>query len=1064
MRTNLMRMVVVLIALGLFAPCRIAAAQPLAPTKASGIDQATARIAKLDKDLDSLRGQIESSRGFAPAVPPSISEELGRARPRVREAVSLVFGLHWRQVEPVLAAAHAIEKKIAEVEEGVRTWPSSPEGPAPSVDSPAASGTITGTVTDEATGNALANVTIYVSGAGSFQTTSDAAGHWMVTSLATGTYRAYTSAVPVGYVREMFNNIPCRSYCNSDSGTPIAVTDGAVTAGVNFALAKVGSISGTVTDLTSGLGVSQVRVNLFTVDPFNWLTETLTGADGSYSFPQVPAGTYLLAARHEAYFDQLYDGIPCEESCDFSTATPVLVVPSANTSGIDFALQLGGSVSGRVISAATGTPITSERVVLYDAAGPVASAFTDFSGSYRIDQLKAGTYFAKSDSWSYANELYDGILCGPTCTVTTGTPIVVALGQEHKNVDFSLETFGRFQGTVTDSATGFPLANTSISTYASDGSLVSYDYTDQFGGYNSGSLLTASYFAVASEPTHLDELYNGFLCQPSCDPTTGTPIPVTLGSTTGPINFALDLGGGIMGTVTAAISGAPLGNAQVEVFGSSGASAGSTYTNAQGAFVVGDLLPGVYFARARHSTRLGQLYDGLPCEPSCTVTNGTPITVTGGVAKPGVDFSLTSLGAISGTVTVAGAGQPLSNEFVNVYDATGTYVGFGSTDSAGAFKVEGLRAGSYFAMAAAGGYVPQLYNGIQCPASCTVTTGTPIPVTLNSEVGGINFSLLALGKLSGTIYDAATGIPLPYGDFAVYNVTGSFVRHGNSDGTGTYTVSNLPAGTYFVSTTDNSDYVEELYDNLDCGAPCDVTRGTPISVTLGTTRTGVDFKLHYPYFADVGLDHWARRFIEGIFVGGVTAGCASNPLRYCPDDTVSRWQMAVFLAPPMAGSDDNVPVSGTVPTVGDYNCVAGGVSLFPNDVPPTDGGCRHIHYIYSKGLTAGCAPGSFCPGGDTTRWQAAVFLAGALAGSDAAVPVSGTVPAVGDYNCVAGGTTLFPDDVPVTDGACRHIHYIYSEGLTAGCAPGSFCPSATLSRAEMAVFLASGFNFTEYGF
>ena len=139
------------------------------------------------------------------------------------------------------------------------------------------------------------------------------------------------------------------------------------------------------------------------------------------------------------------------------------------------------------------------------------------------------------------------------------------------------------------------------------------------------------------------------------------------------------------------------------------------------------------------------------------------------------------------------------------------------------------------------------------------------------------------------------------------------------------------------------------------------------------------------------------------------------------------------------------------------------MSLFPNDVPPTDGGCRHIHYIYSKGLTAGCAPGTYCSGSDTNRWQAAVFLAGAIAGSDAGVPVSGTVPGVGDYNCVSGGTTLFPNDVPASDAACRHIHYIYSQGVTSGCGPGSFCPLATLSRAQMAVFLATSFDFTRYG-
>ena len=207
-------------------------------------------------------------------------------------------------------------------------------------------------------------------------------------------------------------------------------------------------------------------------------------------------------------------------------------------------------MSGKVTSAATGTPITSGYVLLYDTSGGSRYAYTDSSGSYRFGGLQAGTYFARTDAWgSYANQLYDGILCEPTCTVTTGTPIVVTLGQEKKDINFSLATFGAFQGRVTDSHTGFPVPNTSVRTYTSGGTLVSYDYADQAGDYVSGGLVTGSYFAVATSTTHLDELYKNFLCEPSCDPTTGTAIPVTLGTTTGSIDFALDLGGGIMGRV-----------------------------------------------------------------------------------------------------------------------------------------------------------------------------------------------------------------------------------------------------------------------------------------------------------------------------------------------------------------------------------------------------------------------------------------------------------------------------------------------------------------------------------
>jgi hypothetical protein len=49
-------------------------------------------------------------------------------------------------------------------------------------------------------------------------------------------------------------------------------------------------------------------------------------------------------------------------------------------------------------------------------------------------------------------------------------------------------------------------------------------------------------------------------------------------------------------------------------------------------------------------------------------------------------------------------------------------------------------------------------------------------------------------------------------------------------------------------------------------------------------------------FADVPASYWAAAYIEQIYNDGITTGCASNPLRYCPVDDVSRGQMAAFLA------------------------------------------------------------------------------------------------------------------------------------------------------------------------
>jgi len=49
-------------------------------------------------------------------------------------------------------------------------------------------------------------------------------------------------------------------------------------------------------------------------------------------------------------------------------------------------------------------------------------------------------------------------------------------------------------------------------------------------------------------------------------------------------------------------------------------------------------------------------------------------------------------------------------------------------------------------------------------------------------------------------------------------------------------------------------------------------------------------------FDDVPLGHPQRQFVEALAAAGITSGCATVPARYCPDDPVTRGQMAVFLA------------------------------------------------------------------------------------------------------------------------------------------------------------------------
>ena len=49
-------------------------------------------------------------------------------------------------------------------------------------------------------------------------------------------------------------------------------------------------------------------------------------------------------------------------------------------------------------------------------------------------------------------------------------------------------------------------------------------------------------------------------------------------------------------------------------------------------------------------------------------------------------------------------------------------------------------------------------------------------------------------------------------------------------------------------------------------------------------------------FNDVPLGHPFFQFIEALAASGITGGCSAAPPLYCPDDPLTRGQMAVFLA------------------------------------------------------------------------------------------------------------------------------------------------------------------------
>jgi S-layer family protein len=54
-------------------------------------------------------------------------------------------------------------------------------------------------------------------------------------------------------------------------------------------------------------------------------------------------------------------------------------------------------------------------------------------------------------------------------------------------------------------------------------------------------------------------------------------------------------------------------------------------------------------------------------------------------------------------------------------------------------------------------------------------------------------------------------------------------------------------------------------------------------------------------------------------------------------------------------------------------------------------------------------------------------------------------------------------DVPATSGFCKWIEELARRGVVSGCGGGNYCPTAAVTREQMGVFISATFGLTLYG-
>ena len=112
-----------------------------------------------------------------------------------------------------------------------------------------------------------------------------------------------------------------------------------------------------------------------------------------------------------------------------------------------------------------------------------------------------------------------------------------------------------------------------------------------------------------------------------------------------------------------------------------------------------------------------------------------------------------------------------------------------------------------------------------------------------------------------------------------------------------------------------------------------------------------------PFFNDVPPGSFGFDQIQQLFNLGITTGCGGG--NFCPNDSVTRAQMAVLIVRARYGSSAQVPYPPTP---------------YFTDVPSNAFGFSFIQRMRQDNITSGCSPTTFCPADPVLRGDMAIFL------------------------------------------------------------------------------------------
>ncbi len=303
----------------------------------------------------------------------------------------------------------------------------------------------------------------------------------------------------------------------------------------------------------------------------------------------------------------------------------------------------------------------------------------------------------------------------------------------------------------------------------------------------------------------------------------------------------------------------------------------------------------------------------------------------------------------------------------------------------------------------------------------------------NCDDGTLELPILEYGhglgcSVTGGFRYRGSVIPGLYGSYLYGDYCSGRIWEAVQDGGGEWTSEVILDSPYNISGW-GEDQAGELYLVNHQGSVYKLTRPPNPAPTV----TGLE-----PAVAIVG-DPGFTLTVDGtgfVFESIVRWNGADRPTTFV---SANRLEATIPAGDLLAAGSADVTVFSPVPGGGLSAPETFLINLTFLDVPTSNFAYLEIAAVYEAGVTAGCGTRIYCPDASTTRAQMAVFLLKASEGSGYTPP-----PCSG---------AMF-DDVPCTGGIFDPwIEDLASRGITGGCGGGNYCPSAAVTRAQMAPLL-----------